>query len=224
MIGIALIHDTSAGEYRQSARFAAACLPKRNNRAVHREAALRLLEAGARADIADARGCTPLHCAVMAGTEEVVEALLARGAASDVATTRAVRDLDIRANERPRDLAVRRARLTQLQAVETILRAFGVPVGEVGRFCARTAPNEDGAWEAAAAHAESVGDRSAANRVREPNCREDIDTSKMTEHKLVLEDQKLGALDSVLDHEGISIVEHNNDDEVTFTRYVFALR
>ena len=104
--------------------------------AVHREAALRLLEAGARADVADARGCTPLHCAVMAGTEEVVEALLARGAAPDVATTRAIRDLDIRANETPRDLAVRRARLTQLQAVEAILRELRVPAGEVGRYAA----------------------------------------------------------------------------------------
>src|SRR5690606_28823312 len=148
-------------------------------------------------------------------------------------------------------------------------------------------------------YAESVGDRSAANRARQPSCREDIDTRKvmphlqsaarilerlgvdleallkpvfrpgtwalrrgedesgptgslkrwlrgkppytleidedgafqgtlrrrklrgswkMTAHELVLEDQKLGALDCTLDHEGISIVEHNNDDEMTFTR------
>src|SRR5690606_7829007 len=105
--------------------------------------------------------------------------LLARGAAPDVATRRAIRDLDIRANETPRDLAVRQARFTQLQTVEAILRALKVPVGEVGLFCARTAPNEDGAWEAAATYAESVGDRSAANRARQPSCREDIDTSKV---------------------------------------------
>jgi ankyrin repeat protein len=139
------------------------------------EVALRLLAAGARADVADKRGCTALHRAVAAGTEEVVAALVARGAAADVATKSGLRDLDIRKGETPRDVAARCARFRQVQVVEAILRALRVPAGDVGLACAKFRPDEEGAWLAAAAYAEAAGDRSAANRARTPDCREDID-------------------------------------------------
>lgn len=272
-------------------------------RSMHRAAALRLLEAGARADLADQRNCTPLHGAAGAGSDEVVEALLARGAASDVATNRAVRELDIRKGETARDVAIRRARFFHELAVEAILRKLGVVTREVGRFCAKTAPDEAGAWEAAAAYAESVDNRSAANRARARIGVEELDASSvivslrraarilellgvdlealskpifrpgmwkllrvedesgaspnlkrwlgktplctlelgvdgafqgtlrkrklsgrwtMTADKVVLEDRELGELESVLDHDGLSIVEwHDRGDEPRYTRYVF---
>ncbi len=271
-------------------------------RSVHRAVALRLLEAGARADLVDKRKCTPLHCAVAAGSEEVVDALLARSAASDVVAARAVRELDIRKGETARDLAIRRARFVHVAAVEAILRKLGAAVGEVGRFSAQTAPDEVGAWEAAAAYAESVGNLSAANRARARIVAEELAASSailslrsaarilerlgvdlhalskpvfrpgtwtllrvedesgaspnlkrwlgkrplctlefgtdgsfqgtlrdrklggrwaMTAHKLVIEDQALGELESVLEHDGLSIVEWHRDDKGAFTRYVF---
>lgn len=269
------------------------------------EMALRLLAAGAKADVADKRGCTALHRAVEVGTEEVVAALLAGGAAVDVATKSGMRDLDIRKGDTPRDVAVRCARLKHVQAVEAILRALRGPPGNVELVCAKFRPDEEGAWQAAAAYAEAAGDASAANRARTPDCREDIDTGTimpllgraarilallgvdlealsrpvfrpgkwtlrrvenesgpieglkrwlrgkppytleldadgafrgalrgrklqgrwtLTEASLSLVDDKHGELESLLDHEGIWITQWHEDDDATFTRYVFAPR